>query len=231
MDSTQVAAAAKPATHGPVEIIAHVTRGADYHPAKGADIFVREDSQKIYDGTIPASGTIGFKVNRGAEYDVGAETEQAFFDLRHIDVRTTTDSIIYVYLHLPDTLVIRINFPFDDYEHPYEFTIDSSGEPSSLTWQRALDLTAHSILLADGNLRDLIVIGHTDSLGTDAYNDNLGMERAIFVAHELESRGVPAALIHVKSMGRRLPVVRRPGESDEVFRLRSRRVEFIKVFK
>ncbi len=216
---------------GPVEIIAHVTQGADYRPAVGADIFVREDSQQIYGGIIPASGMMGFKVNRGAEYDVGAETEQAFFDVRHVDLRNSTDSVVHVYLHLPDTLVIRINFPFDDYEHPYEYTIDESGQPSSVTWQRALDLTAHSAMQSIRTLKELIVIGYTDSLGTDAYNDNLGFERATFVARELEVRGVPPELIKVESRGRRQPVARRPDESDESFRLRSRRVEFIKVFK
>ena len=216
---------------GPVEIIAHVTQGSDYHPAAGADIFVREDSQKIYDGIIPASGVIGFKVNRGAAYDVGAQTEQTFFDVRHVDLRNSTDTIVNVYLHLPDTLVIRINFPFDDYEHPYEYTIDENGQPSSLTWQHALDLTAQSVLQSLKSLKELVVIGHTDSLGSDAYNDNLGFERATFVAKQLEARGVPSDLIKVRSMGRTQPVARRPGESDEIFRLRSRRAEFIKVFK
>ena len=216
---------------GPVEIIAHVTRGANNRPAEGSDIYVRKDSVEIYRGIIPASGMMGFKVNRDAEYDVGAETKEAFFDVRHVDLRGFKDSVINVYLHLPDTLVIRINFPFDDYEHPYEFTIDDNGQPSAMTWQEALDLTAHATLRSTGLLRELLLIGHTDSLGSDAYNDNLGMERAAFVARELEKRGVPASIIKVKSMGRRQPVERRPGESDEIFRLRSRRVEFIKVFK
>ncbi len=216
---------------GPVEIVAHVTRGANNRPAEGSDIYVRKDSVEIYRGIIPASGMMGFKVNRDAEYDVGAETKEAFFDVRHVDLRGFKDSIINVYLHLPDTLVIRINFPFDDYEHPYEFTIDDNGQPSAMTWQEALDLTAHATLRSTGLLRELLLIGHTDSLGSDAYNDNLGMERAAFVARELEKRGVPASIIKVKSMGRRQPVERRPGESDEIFRLRSRRVEFIKVFK
>ena len=81
------------------------------------------------------------------------------------------------------------------------------------------------------DLKELILIGHTDSLGTDAYNDRLGFERATFVANELEKRGIPKAIIRVKSAGRTEPVSRRPDESDEIFRLRSRRVEFIKVFK
>ncbi|HZK76605.1 MAG TPA: OmpA family protein [Candidatus Kapabacteria bacterium] len=216
---------------GPVEIVAHVTRGANERPAEGSDIYIRKDSQEIYRGVIPASGTMGFKVNRGAEYEVGAETKEAFFDVKRVDLREFKDSVFAVYLHLPDTLVIRINFPFDDYEHPYEFTIDDNGQPSAMTWQQALDLTAHATLRSTGTLRELVLIGHTDSLGSDSYNDKLGLERATFVARELGKRGVPANLMKVQSMGRRQPVERRPGESDEIFRLRSRRVEFIKVFK
>jgi len=229
VDSSHVAVAPKPL--GPVEIIAHVTRGTDNRPAEGSDIYVRKDSLELYRGIIPASGKMGFKVNRDAEYDVGAETQEAFFDVKHVNLRGFKDSVVHVYLHLPDTLVLRINFPFDDYEHPYEFTIDDNGEPSATTWLQALDLTAHATLRSTGTLRELLLIGHTDSLGSDAYNDKLGLERANFVAMELEKRGVPKSLIRVKSMGRREPVKSRPGESDEIFRLRSRRVEFIKVFK
>jgi hypothetical protein len=216
---------------GPVEIIAHVTRGGDNRPAAGADIYVRKDSVELYRGTVPESGMMGFKVNRDSEYDVGAETEDAFFDVKHVDLHGFKDSVIHVYLHLPDTLVIRINFPFDDYQHPYDYTIDDQGQASSVTWQQALDLTAHSAQRSMAKLKELLLIGYTDSLGTDAYNDRLGLERATFIATELEKLGVPKAMIRVTSAGRTMPVARRADESDETFRLRSRRVEFIKVFK
>ncbi len=216
---------------GPVEIIANVTRGTDNHPATGADIYVRKDSLELYRGMIPENGTIGFKVNRGAEYEVGAETEETFFDVRHVDLRGYNDSVIHIDLHLPDTLVIRINFPFDDHEHPYDYTIDDHGIASSTTWQQALDRTAHSAMRSLDKLKELVLIGHTDSAGTDAYNNRLGYERATFVATELEKRGIPKGIIRVESKGRTDPVNRRTQESDDIFSLRSRRVEFIKVFK
>jgi hypothetical protein len=219
-----------PAIH-PVEILAQITRGADNRPATGADFYIRKDSQELYRTTVPKSGTVSYMVNSDSEYDVGAETEEAFFDVQHVDLRGKSDSIVSVHLRLPDTLVIRINFPFDDYEHPYDYTIDESGQASTSTWQHVLDLTAHSTVQSMRDLKELILIGHTDSLGTDAYNNRLGFERATFVANELERRGIPKAIIHVKSEGRTEPVTRRPDESDETFRLRSRRVEFIKVFK
>ena len=215
---------------GPVEIIARVTRGTPERPAVGSDVYVRADSQEIYHATIPPSGQMGFKVKRDREYDVGAETEDAFYDVKHVDLRGFKDSVVNVNLHLPDTLVLRINFPFDDYEHPYEFTMDDNGQASSTTWTQAIDLAAHSALRSLDHLKELIIIGYTDSLGSDAYNDRLGFRRASFVASEMEKRGIPKKIIRVTSKGRTEPVARRPGESDEIFRLRSRRVEFIKVF-
>jgi hypothetical protein len=215
---------------GPVQVIALVTRGTPPRPAVGSDVYVHEDSAELYRGTVPASGEIGFKLKRDHEYDVGAETEEAFYDVKHLDLRGYKDSVAKVELHLPDTLVLRINFPFDDYEHPYEFTIDDNGQASSTMWTQAIDLAAHSALRSIDHLKQLIIIGYTDSLGSDTYNERLGFRRASFVASEIEKRGIPKKIIRVKSKGRTEPVSRRPGESDEIFRLRSRRVEFIKVF-
>ena len=216
---------------GPVEIIAHVTQGAANHPAVGSDIYVRKDSVEIYRGIIPPSGLMGFKVKRDGIYDVGAETDEAFFDVKEVDTRGNKDSAVNIYLHVPDTLVLRVNFPFDDYQHPYQFVIDENGLASSMTWTQALDLTAHATMRSIAKLRELILIGHTDSLGSDTYNNRLGLRRATFIAQELEKRGVPHNIIRVVSRGREQPVEKRPGESDELFRLRSRRVEFIKVFQ
>lgn len=216
---------------GPVGLEVHVTRGVNYRPAIGSQVFVRRDSGVLFRGAVPENGAILFKVLPNQEYDVGAESEDAFFDVKHADLRGLHDTTIRVDLHLPDTLVLRINFPFDDYLHPYEFVIDENGQPMNMTWQQTLDLTAKALRSSQAQLARLIVIGHTDSLGTDAYNERLGFRRATFVADQLEARGVPHALLHVTSAGRTRPVERRSAESDEVFRLRSRRVEIVKVFK
>jgi len=51
-----------------------------------------------------------------------------------------------------------------------------------------------------------IVIGHTDSVGTDAYNLRLGMRRAEAVKKYLVSQGVEAARVYTDSKGEREPV-------------------------
>ena len=216
---------------GPMTVEVHVTRGNDHRPAIGSDVFVRRDSQEMYREKVPANGAIKFKVNRDGEYEFGAETEDEFIDLKRVDLRGYKDSLLIVNLNLPDTLVLRINFPFDDYEHPYEFVIDENGQPSSMTWHEALDLAARSALRSMDKLKELVLIGHTDSLGTDAYNERLGFRRATFAAEELEKRGVPHRLIRIESRGRTHPVNHQQGESDDLFRLRSRRIEFVRVFK
>ena len=216
---------------GPVAMEVHVTRGANFRPAVGSQVFVRRDSGVLFRGAVPDNGAILFKVLPNQEYDVGAESEDAFFDVKHEDLRGIHDTTLRVDLHLPDTLVLRINFPFDDYLHPYDYVIDENGHPLNMTWQQTLDLTAQSLKNQQSKLERLIVIGHTDSLGTDPYNDKLGFRRATFVADQLEARGVPHSLLHVASAGRTRPVARRADESDETFRLRSRRVEIVKVYK
>jgi hypothetical protein len=231
LDTTkqEVTVPEKPA--GPVALEVHVTRGATFRPAVGSQVFVRRDSGVLYRGAVPENGAILFKVLPDQQYDVGAESEDAFFDVKHEDLRGIHDTTLRVDLHLPDTLVLRINFPFDDYLHPYDYVIDENGHSLNMTWQQTLDLTAQSLKNQQSKLERLIVIGHTDSLGTDQYNDKLGFRRATFVADQLEARGVPHALLHVASAGRTRPVGRRPDESDEIFRLRSRRVEIVKVYK
>ena len=214
---------------GPVDLYVDVTRGADNRPAVGTELFVRHDSVELYRAKSPTSGKFKIKLNRDV-YDVGAQNSESFFDVKHVDLRSIQDSTLHITLNLPDTLVLRINFPFDDYQHPYEFVIGDDGKPSTMTWKTALDLTAQSTLRSLKSLKRLVVIGHTDSLGSDAYNDKLGLHRAQFVASELIKRGVPEKLLSVSSRGRMQPVAIRPGESDEEFRLRSRRVEFVKVF-
>ena len=133
-------------------------------------------------------------------------------------------------LAIPDTLILRINFPFDDDSHPYDFTIDDNGQKTDTRWQTSLDLLAKSIKNSSSNLESVILYGHTDSLGTDEYNFALATRRANFVAKELKIRGIPTKLMVVFSKGRTMPVARRAGESDETFQLRCRRVEFVKFF-
>jgi outer membrane protein OmpA-like peptidoglycan-associated protein len=66
------------------------------------------------------------------------------------------------------------------------------------------------------------VNGHTDDVGTDAYNQKLSERRAEAVRDYLVKAGLPAAILSVEGHGKALPLV--PGSSDAA-RAKNRRVE------
>lgn len=68
----------------------------------------------------------------------------------------------------------------------------------------------------------ITVTGHTDSIGTDAYNDKLGLRRAQAVKGYMVSKGVPADKITVESKGKRQPVA---SNKTKEGRAKNRRVD------
>jgi hypothetical protein len=203
------------------------------HDTTLPEVFVRDvkKDKEIARKKTDSAGDYSFRVEKGREYDVGSDRKDKFYDVHRVDARNPRDSIIIVPpLVIPDTLVLRINFPFDDYLHPYDFVIDENGHKTDTRWQTSIDLVAKSIKNSSSTLQSVILYGHTDSLGTDEYNFNLAKRRAQFVAKELEKRGIPPKLLVIFPKGRTMPVTRGIGESDEIFYLRCRRVEFVKFF-
>lgn len=69
---------------------------------------------------------------------------------------------------------------------------------------------------------EITVIGHTDTVGTDAFNDKLSLERAQAVREILIGMGVPAQNISAAGRGRREPLI---ATGDNVNEPRNRRVE------
>ena len=71
---------------------------------------------------------------------------------------------------------------------------------------------------------DVLVVGHTDAVGTDQVNDALGQRRAETVRNALIARGIAAGDIRAISRGKRALAVPTP---DGVAEPRNRRVEII----
>jgi outer membrane protein OmpA-like peptidoglycan-associated protein len=71
---------------------------------------------------------------------------------------------------------------------------------------------------------DVLVVGHTDAVGTDQVNDALGQRRAETVRNALIARGIPPSDIRAISRGKRALAVPTP---DGVAEPRNRRVEII----
>ncbi len=82
-------------------------------------------------------------------------------------------------------------------------------------------------ILADFGSRagaDLLVVGHTDRSGTDAYNDRLSLERALQIRNLLISLGVDPARVRAAGRGEREPLVSTP---DGIKEGRNRRIQVI----
>lgn len=70
---------------------------------------------------------------------------------------------------------------------------------------------------------ELMIIGHTDNLASDAYNMDLSLQRAEAVKEYLVSQGIDASKLSTKGMGESDPIA---DNSTEQGRFRNRRIEF-----
>ena len=72
------------------------------------------------------------------------------------------------------------------------------------------------------NLEVIIAVGHTDSIGTDAYNEKLAMRRAESVKAYLRGKGIDANRIYTEGKGEKQPVA---DNKTSAGRAKNRRVE------
>ena len=119
-----------------------------------------------------------------------------------VDV-TTTDDGKAILVNLPD----GVTFDVASYTLKPEF-------------RATLNQVAQSMNEYPNSLID--VYGHTDSTGSDAYNQTLSENRARTVANYLISQGVSAARIRSQGFGETLPVA---SNDTEAGRMKNRRVE------
>ena len=97
-------------------------------------------------------------------------------------------------------------------------------EEASLTQESQQMIENVLATIARYPVPDIVVVGHTDLVGTDAFNDELARKRAESVRELLIARGVPAGSIVAIGRGKREPAV---PTADGVAEARNRRVEMI----
>lgn len=119
-----------------------------------------------------------------------------------IDVSETSDGQA-ILVNLPDGVTFDVN----------STTINPS-------FQRTLDTISESLRSYPNSLID--VMGHTDSTGSDTYNQGLSERRAAAVADYLSMRGVSRARVASIGYGERYPVADNGTESGRAL---NRRVE------
>ena len=78
--------------------------------------------------------------------------------------------------------------------------------------------------LAKHPVPDIVIVGHTDSVGTDTFNDALALRRAETVRAMLIGRGLSPAGIAAVGRGKREPLV---PTADGIAEPRNRRVEIV----
>ena len=87
---------------------------------------------------------------------------------------------------------------------------------------RALDRLAQFL---KGNPRTRVIVeGHTDSVGSEAYNEELSQRRAQAVTEALSARGVPADQYQARGLGKEYPVA---SNETPAGRQQNRRVEIV----
>ena len=138
----------------------------------------------------------------------------AYMDRQEADLRRQTVGTGVEVIRSGDDLILRmpssITFPVDSYAIQPQF--------QSTLREVAQTLGSYSQTYVD-------VLGHTDSTGSDAYNQTLSVNRAQAVANYLQSRGVVAARLGVRGYGESAPIATNDTEEG---RAQNRRVE-IKV--
>ena len=138
----------------------------------------------------------------------------AYMDRQEAELRRQTAGTGVDVIRQGDDLILRmpsgITFPVDSYtiQPQFENTLNSVASTLSTYNQTYVD-----------------VLGHTDSTGSDAYNQTLSVNRAQSVANYLESRGVARARMGVRGYGETQPIATNDTEAG---RAQNRRVE-IKV--
>ena len=135
----------------------------------------------------------------------------AYMDKQERELRERTAGTDVQVIRRGDDLVLNIpsgiTFAYDSAEVQPQF-------------QRTLDQVAQT--LAEYNQTYIDVYGHTDSVGSDAYNQTLSERRATSVADYLASRGVQTARIGTRGYGETQPIA--SNDTDEG-RAANRRVE------
>jgi len=107
---------------------------------------------------------------------------------------------------------------------PIRFTVYFQFDSDILTDESRCLVPRILATVKERSARDVIVVGHTDRMGTTAENFALGLKRATTVRNLLMAAGLDRSIVDVTSLGESDPVVRTANGQPEP---RNRRVEIV----
>lgn len=165
--------------------------------------FARADNlRKRFFGGIPED-----RIDiRSRRIDGQPPANQTYFEASEFSWRETEQEVEETVEELADRILIR--FPYGSSQKEYDADVDAY-----------LDLLAKRVIESGEFIR---LTGHTDNIGSPAFNLNLGMERGLAIQALLVSKGVPAGQTSVQSMGLSDPI---DSNDSEAGRHNNRRVE------
>ncbi|MFP4368055.1 MAG: carboxypeptidase regulatory-like domain-containing protein [Bacteroidota bacterium] len=209
-----------------------VYREESSKPVEGAEVTVRDEpgSETEKSAKTDISGEYEFNLEKNKPYRVTAQSDTLFFDSELIIYNEKSDTL-KKNLYLPSKLILRINFPTDEFSNPYRYVLDSNGISTNRSWEEELDRLAKNIRMSEDIIDKIILVGHTDDIASHEYNFQLGKRRVDFVISQLVRRGIPAYLLEGRSAGETEKLKRRQNENLELYRKRLRRVSIEKILK
>jgi OOP family OmpA-OmpF porin len=110
----------------------------------------------------------------------------------------------------------------EDAEFPFGARLFFLLDKADFTPESALEAGSVYDEILALNPQEVVLVGHTDTAASAAYNDALSLRRVDRVKYDLIQRGVPAAIIRASAAGENRPLISTPDETVEV---RNRRVE------
>lgn len=105
---------------------------------------------------------------------------------------------------------------------PRRFTLYFRFESDELTEQSQALIPQILAAVKEHVVQDVVVIGHTDTMGTQQANYGLGLKRAMMVRNLLVTAGLNGSTIEATSVGELDPLIKTPDETPEP---RNRRVD------
>lgn len=188
-------------------------------------------TKPLFSTKTKSAGYYEFSLLKNIDYQIFAEATNFFYDSKKIRLdMTEPTNEQQVDFYLPMQLTLRINFPFDVYDNPYKFVLDSNGLETDITWQEAIEMLAMHIINNSQYIKKIVLVGHTDDVGTNEYNMRLGRNRVDFIIKQLIKRGVSAEILEGQSAGEEELLPRKPNEDLATYRKRLRRVEISKIY-